>query len=88
MKNEVLPFGTESLLNSLGWHLTPRGLAWVPFRSSIPPAGPDRLGAVMALAVNGPRAVRDLNCGRWREPAVEEGRELPGGSMSGIDLSG
>lgn len=56
MDFETLPIGTEELLKSLGWHLTPSRLSWTRrSRSSDLPAGspePDRLGAAAAAQMS------------------------------------
>jgi len=56
MDFESLPIGTEELLKSLGWHLSPTRLSWTRRScSSISPAGstlPGRLDRVAAARLS------------------------------------
>jgi len=54
MDFEVCPIGTERLLRSLGYALSPGGGAWLPIASDsdLPASPPDRLGRVAAARMS------------------------------------
>lgn len=56
MNNEICPIGTESLLESLGWQLSPSRRTWMrrPCDSPLPAGStvPDRLGKVAAARMS------------------------------------